>query len=191
MRLISSTRYIALGQLVSGALFDDPAQQFAQGLLLPGAEYTEHLLVSGHGVTEHLGHHISPLIGQVGLQDALVLGVLLSFHQAAPFECRESQLHPLRADQQAPGEGIANVADLLVTWVTGVELSPQAASSTAPRITSAVGVLIRRRELAMVKRRASRASVPPTEQAPGRTPARSAAGGAAPGLLGASSWSVR
>jgi hypothetical protein len=67
-------------EFVAGALFDDPAQQFTQSLLLLRAEYAEHLLVSGHRVGDHRGHDVTSFVGEVGLQDALVLGVLLSLH---------------------------------------------------------------------------------------------------------------
>ena len=60
-----------------GALFDHPTQQFAQRLLLFGAEHAEHLLVRGDGVADHRGDDVAALIGEVGLQDAPVLGILL------------------------------------------------------------------------------------------------------------------
>ena len=43
---------VVFEQLMTGALFDDPAQQFTQGLLLVGAQYAEDLRVRGQGVVD-------------------------------------------------------------------------------------------------------------------------------------------
>src|ERR1700741_3254639 len=55
----SSTLDVVFEQLVAGALFDHPAQQFTQGLLLVGAQYAEHLLVSGPGVIDPPGNDVA------------------------------------------------------------------------------------------------------------------------------------
>src|ERR1700747_2628688 len=95
----ASVLYVVFEQLVARALFNHPAQQFTQGLLLVGAEYAEHVVVSGHGVADHRAHDITSFVGEVGLQNAFVLGVLLSLHQTTAFERGEGQLNALGADQ--------------------------------------------------------------------------------------------
>ena len=67
-------------QLMAGALFDDAAQQFAQGLLLFGTEYAEHLVVCGDRVVDDSGRDVTAFAGEVGLQNPPVLRVLFSFH---------------------------------------------------------------------------------------------------------------
>ena len=95
---------MVIEQLMAGAFFHHAAQEVAQGLLFFGTEYAEHFLVRGNCVVDDRGRDITAFAGEVGLQNAPVLGVLFSLHQAAAFQRSESELNTLRTDQQPSGE---------------------------------------------------------------------------------------